>query len=136
MRYENYTATDLLRELFETVKGECPSLLNEDSGGDGDLCIAIEDCLRAADQPTAVPCADCADWEKASEFYTDRINELYGRLAKYEGAPDQPTAAVNSEALDLLAQLQYHPQPPHMRDRIDALLKRVAADQQSVDASK
>jgi hypothetical protein len=55
MRYENYTATDLLRELFETVKGECPSLLNEDSGGDGDLCIAIEDCLRAADQPDAAP---------------------------------------------------------------------------------
>lgn len=35
----------LLDELFELVKGECPSLLNEDSGGDGELALCIEDVL-------------------------------------------------------------------------------------------
>lgn len=33
-----------LHELHATVEGECPSLLNEDSGGDAELAIEIE-CL-------------------------------------------------------------------------------------------
>jgi hypothetical protein len=41
-------AVEALRELFALVKGECPSLLNEDSGGDGALCLRIEDALAAA----------------------------------------------------------------------------------------
>jgi hypothetical protein len=35
----------LLRNLYLMVKGECPSLLNEDSGGDAALDIAISDLL-------------------------------------------------------------------------------------------
>jgi hypothetical protein len=35
-----------LRELFVTVKGECPSLLNEDSGGNGELYVRIEALLK------------------------------------------------------------------------------------------
>ena len=38
----------LLRELYTLVKGECPSLLNEDSGGDARLALAIEAALLAA----------------------------------------------------------------------------------------
>ena len=36
---------EALRELYAQVKGECPSLLNEDSGGDGMLDIEIKDLL-------------------------------------------------------------------------------------------
>ena len=41
-------AARLLRELYTLVKGECPSLLNEDSGGDARLALAIEAALLAA----------------------------------------------------------------------------------------
>ena len=41
----------LLGELFAIVKGECPSLLNEDSGGYGALAIQIEQALSAAPRP-------------------------------------------------------------------------------------
>lgn len=37
---------DALRELHAIVKGECPSLLNEDSGGDAKLAIEIEALLK------------------------------------------------------------------------------------------
>lgn len=36
-----------LSELQAIVRGECPSLLNEDSGGDGDLDYEIDLCLTA-----------------------------------------------------------------------------------------
>ena len=35
-----------LENLHAMVLGECPSLLNEDSGGNGLLAIEIEDLLR------------------------------------------------------------------------------------------
>lgn len=35
----------LLSELYAQVKGECPSLLNEDSGGDAVLDIEISAIL-------------------------------------------------------------------------------------------
>lgn len=38
---------ELLRELVALVRGECPSLLNEDSGGDVRLSMAIDDALAA-----------------------------------------------------------------------------------------
>ncbi len=34
-----------LAELVALVRGECPSLLNEDSGGDAALSIAIDEVL-------------------------------------------------------------------------------------------
>jgi hypothetical protein len=34
-----------LGELFAQVEGECPSLLNEDSGGDAQLWLIITDLL-------------------------------------------------------------------------------------------
>lgn len=34
-----------LRELHATVEGECPSLLNEDSGGNARLALEIGDLL-------------------------------------------------------------------------------------------
>lgn len=45
--YDNDGPVELLKELFAVVKGECPSLLEEDSDGNGDLCIAIKDCIAA-----------------------------------------------------------------------------------------
>lgn len=36
-----------LKELHAIVWGECPSLLNEDSGGDARLDCEIRECLRA-----------------------------------------------------------------------------------------
>jgi hypothetical protein len=40
----------LLEELYATVMGECPSLLDEDSGGDSVLGLAIEETLKEARQ--------------------------------------------------------------------------------------
>jgi hypothetical protein len=40
-------ALALLRELTAMVRAECPSLLNEDSGGDARLSLAIDDALAA-----------------------------------------------------------------------------------------
>lgn len=37
-----------LEELYAVVKGECPSLLNEDSGGDAELSLEIESVLTKA----------------------------------------------------------------------------------------
>ena len=37
---------DLLRELRAVVKGECPALLNEDSGGNSELDMEIENLLK------------------------------------------------------------------------------------------
>lgn len=41
----------LLRELVTLVRGECPALLNEDSGGDARLSLAIDDALAALPPP-------------------------------------------------------------------------------------
>jgi hypothetical protein len=41
-------AEALLRELTATVRGECPRLLNEDSGGDARLSLAIDAFLAAS----------------------------------------------------------------------------------------
>ena len=35
----------LLEDLYALVKGECPGILNEDSGGDADLALNIEQAL-------------------------------------------------------------------------------------------
>ena len=37
---------EALSELYAQVKGECPSLLNEDSGGDAKLDLEIESLLK------------------------------------------------------------------------------------------
>lgn len=42
---------DTLQELFALAKGECPSLFDEDSGGDGGLSIRIEDLLADTSKP-------------------------------------------------------------------------------------
>ncbi|MGB3070935.1 MAG: hypothetical protein WBC18_20450 [Ottowia sp.] len=41
-------AIDLLSELHALVWGECPSLLNEDSGGNSALDLRIRDCIQPA----------------------------------------------------------------------------------------
>ena len=39
-----------LEELFAQVKGECPSLLEEDSGGDAVLHLAIKEVLNKSEK--------------------------------------------------------------------------------------
>ena len=55
-------ALSCLQELFALVMGECPSLLDEDSGGSADLCLRIEETLRSP-APTwrgaTEPCEAC-----------------------------------------------------------------------------
>jgi hypothetical protein len=43
---ENNTLRHLLEDLHAMVRGECPSLLNEDSGGDARLDIQIRKVLN------------------------------------------------------------------------------------------
>ncbi len=43
---ENKRLKSLLRELYATVNGESPALLDEDSGGNSVLALDIEDALR------------------------------------------------------------------------------------------
>ena len=45
LRKELATGKRLLAELHALVRGECPSLLNEDSGGDARLALAITSYL-------------------------------------------------------------------------------------------
>lgn len=51
---------DALRELVSTVRGECPSLLNEDSGGSPELSFRVDDALAKAGRPTAPAKADAS----------------------------------------------------------------------------
>lgn len=44
------TLTAALEELYATVKGECPSLLNEDSGGSAQLDAQVSAALAATPQ--------------------------------------------------------------------------------------
>ena len=46
-------AMALLRDLHAMVWGECPSLLDEDSGGSAHLDLAIAAALRARGEPPA-----------------------------------------------------------------------------------
>lgn len=52
-------AVEALTELVTLVRGECPSLLNEDSGGNANLAMQIDDVIdarntRAAPVPPVV----------------------------------------------------------------------------------
>jgi regulator of replication initiation timing len=46
LKSENEHLRAILRDLYATVKGECPALLNEDSGGDGRLDLQISTALK------------------------------------------------------------------------------------------
>ena len=56
-----------LRELTAMVRGECPSLLNEDSGGNGDLSYQIEKLLAVPPPSGASPQAETSASEVAYE---------------------------------------------------------------------
>jgi hypothetical protein len=57
----NSTTLDLLRELHAMVMGECPSLLNEDSGGNGQLAIEIEEALSQRTEQQVNPWRQAVD---------------------------------------------------------------------------
>jgi hypothetical protein len=48
-----------LSDLYATVKGECPSLLNEDSGGDARLDMACRESLGMSPSAKVHPIARC-----------------------------------------------------------------------------
>ena len=58
---------EALTELHALVCGECPSLINEDSGGDGALDMRIRAALRAQETGEVVPCKPGLD-EKPCRF--------------------------------------------------------------------
>lgn len=66
---------ELLRELVALVRGECPSLLNEDSGGDVRLSMAIDDALAAP------PAEDARD-------YVAELRECHELLTSCVGGVD------------------------------------------------
>jgi hypothetical protein len=79
-----------LTELAATVRGECPSLLNEDSGGDGQLALDIDDVLEAVrrvNEPTPrsfdnlfAGHDDIDYWFKVVDYGLLRIREKYERV--------------------------------------------------------
>lgn len=50
-----------LKELRALVRGECPSLLNEDSGGDARLDLAIEAAIANAEGRALLQKAECVE---------------------------------------------------------------------------
>ena len=53
VKAEREATLELLAELHAMVKGECPSLLNEDIGGDARTALAIEEMLSKRDAAIA-----------------------------------------------------------------------------------
>ncbi len=70
---------ELLRELVALVRGECPSLLNEDSGGDVRLSMAIDAALAA-------PPAEDAPAEPPEDARQDTLDRLARAVAKHAAA--------------------------------------------------
>lgn len=71
------TPLELLRELHALVLGECPSLLNEDSGGDGNLALDIQAALET---------------EGAAPFgwYCELVHERSGEVIRDTFCKDAP----------------------------------------------
>jgi hypothetical protein len=57
LRAQHRAAVEALEDLAATVRGECPSLLNEDSGGDAELAMRIDAILaeRTPASPDPAP---------------------------------------------------------------------------------
>ena len=93
----NSTTLDLLRELHAMVMGECPSLLNEDSGGNGQLALDIEEALATPPaEKQAAPSGEgkCATCKGLG--YTDA-----GDLIETLAAPQAPSGQ-QAEPTELL----------------------------------
>lgn len=79
---------ELLRELAALVRGECPSLLNEDSGGDVRLSMAIDDALAAPPAAEELPrCDTCG------RPWTKKVSAISGRIVCRACAAQAPPAS-------------------------------------------
>ena len=87
---------ELLRELVALVRGECPSLLNEDSGGIVRLSMAIDDALAA---PPA-------------EDENARTVRSLARMLGWENVPPRETLERDVAALKARAQAPPASDPP------------------------
>lgn len=74
----------LLRELVTLVRGECPALLNEDSGGDARLSMAIDDALASPPAKDIWRCFHCGEvfttWGSAQDHFGVRDGVVPGCL--------------------------------------------------------
>lgn len=78
----------LLRELVTLVRGECPSVLNEDSGGDGALSYKIDKLLAGAG---ADALRDVKEIAEAVHYYTGEDVDALVLRYRDEHAPTEPT---------------------------------------------
>lgn len=129
---------ELLRELVALVRGECPSLLNEDSGGDVRLSMAIDDALAsppAEDEATELrealkaqtSRADVMDRAGAYQAMELRKAHKQCRLLRAEIERLKAQAPPASEALierltDAVARLPERHELGDVRDAIAAAL--------------
>jgi len=100
-----------LRELTAMVRGECPSLLNEDSGGNGDLSYQIEKLLAVDPPPSgASPQAtggyihhSLTDWIPTPECDCDRCTSARKSAPKPTGgaSPQADATCEHGTAMDV-----------------------------------
>ena len=100
-------ALALLRELTAMVRAECPSLLNEDSGGDARLSLAIDDALSTPPPADLVALTDAliaaANRRKGLPHGAARVGAEYDEAKAYEAllAYKLPAAAPRVPSLDV-----------------------------------
>lgn len=64
-----------LSELYATVKGECPSLLNEDSGGNARLDIEVSEAITALTAALAATAQSTPELEAPAQSNVDAQSE-------------------------------------------------------------
>lgn len=103
---------ELLRELVALVRGECPSLLNEDSGGDVRLSMAIDDALAAPpaedeDGPFRKACARIRaemGWKRNPREIDDLVLEALRPTIPVEAFAQAPPASAPPGLVALVAE--------------------------------
>jgi hypothetical protein len=85
-----------LSELRALVKGECPSLLNEDSGGGAKLDMRIDAALQAYAEPAAGTDYNCPPVQDKPENVAF-VEEQHAAWQAKQSQPPAPTASDNPQ---------------------------------------
>jgi hypothetical protein len=109
MRQALQQARDALAELVATVRGECSSLLDEDSGGSSRLSMECDDAIAKADEALA------ADTPVALSLTDEQCDNAIRKVGLWQFACALPS---NLALLRGLARAGYEtsPQPPASQD--------------------